>query len=65
MKRLTILSAIFLPLAFVVGFFGQNFVDLPFARNWMHSGRLMWAMMLMCVGLPALMLAWFRYKRWL
>ena len=65
MKRLTILSAIFLPLAFVVGFFGQNFENLPFARNWTHNDHLMWGMIATCVLLPAVMLAWFRHRHWL
>jgi magnesium transporter len=65
MKYLTIMSAVFLPLAFVVGFFGQNFDDLPFFKGWMHSDRLMWTMVATCVLLPAAMLAWFRKKRWL
>jgi magnesium transporter len=65
MKYLTIMSAVFLPLAFVVGFFGQNFENLPGLDNWTRSDGLMWVMILLCVGLPASMLAWFRYKKWL
>jgi magnesium transporter len=64
-KHLTIMSAIFLPLAFVVGFFGQNFDNLPGLRDWVHSDRLMWAMIAMCVAIPAVMLAWFKHKDWL
>jgi hypothetical protein len=40
MKSLTVMSAVFLPLSFVVGFFGQNFQDLPFFGDWVHSDRL-------------------------
>lgn len=65
MKYLTIMSAVFLPLAFVVGFFGQNFDNLPFVRGWIHSDRLMWGMVATCIALPAAMLAWFRSKGWL
>jgi magnesium transporter len=65
MKYLTIMSAVFLPLAFVVGFFGQNFVNLPFLKNWVYSDRLMWGMVCTCLALPVGMLAWFRKKRWL
>jgi len=65
MKRLTILSAIFLPLAFVVGFFGQNFQNLPFVRDWMRSDRLMWSMITVCLATPVGMLAWFKHKGWL
>jgi magnesium transporter len=65
MKYLTIMSAVFLPLAFVVGFFGQNFEDLPFFSGWVRSDRLMWGMIATCLALPAVMLAWFRHKDWL
>ena len=33
MKVLTIISALFMPISFVVGFFGMNFEGLPFANN--------------------------------
>jgi magnesium transporter len=65
MKSLTILSAIFLPLAFVVGFFGQNFDNLPFLRDWVHSDRLMWGMIATCVATPVAMISYFKGKGWL
>jgi len=65
MKHLTLLSAVFLPLAFVVGFFGQNFEDLPFFKGWMHSDALMWTMIALCATIPVAMLAWFKHKGWL
>ena len=65
MKSLTLLSAIFLPLAFVVGFFGQNFQDLPFVHDWMRSDHLMWGMIAVCLATPLVMLAWFKGKGWL
>jgi magnesium transporter len=65
MKALTILSAVFLPLAFVVGFFGQNFDSLPGHENWVHSDRLMWVMIAICVSTPVAMFVWFWRKRWL
>jgi len=64
-KHLTILSAIFLPLTFVVGFFGQNFDNLPFVDAWVHSDQLMWVMIAMCIALPAGMVAWFKHRHWL
>jgi len=64
-KHLTILSAIFLPLAFLVGFFGQNFDNLPWFEDWVHSDVLMWGMAVTCLGVPIAMLAWFKHKDWL
>jgi magnesium transporter len=65
MKYLTVMSAIFLPLSFIVGFFGQNFDNLPLLRDWVHSDRLMWSMIALCAALPVGMFAWFRHKDWL
>lgn len=60
MKSLTLLSAIFLPLTFVTGFFGQNFHHLP-----MDSDPLMWSMVICCAALPLGMLYWFKSRKWL
>ncbi|HEX2735167.1 MAG TPA: magnesium/cobalt transporter CorA [Polyangiaceae bacterium] len=65
MKYLTVLSAVFLPLSFIVGFFGQNFDDLPGFNGWSHSHFLMYAMMLVCLSVPFVMLWWFKSKGWL
>jgi magnesium transporter len=65
MKYLTVMSAVFLPLSFVVGFFGQNFDNLPYLKEWVHSDRLMHVMIAICLAVPAGMLAWFKRKDWL
>jgi magnesium transporter len=64
-KYLTLLSAVFLPLAFVVGFFGQNFENLPGFRNWVGSDALMWVMIAICVGTPVAMVTWFKRQGWI
>jgi magnesium transporter len=58
-KRLTVLSAIFLPLTFLTGFFGQNFEGLPF-----NSNALLAVMLAACVVVPATMLWFFQRKKW-
>jgi magnesium transporter len=65
MKYLTLMSAIFLPLSFLVGFFGQNFRDLPGFPDWTNSDPLMFGVLGLCLLTPAVMLALFRRKRWL
>ena len=59
MKRLTLLSAIFLPLTFITGFFGQNFESLPFA-----SDALMYMVVASCLIVPAAMLLYFVRSKW-
>jgi len=65
MKYLTVLSAVFLPLSFIVGFFGQNFTRLPGIGEWTSSPVLTSLMLVSCLLTPVLMLAWFKFKRWL
>jgi magnesium transporter len=65
MKSLTLLSAVFLPLAFIVGFFGQNFDDLPGLPHWVDHDGLMYVMLTMCLATPIGMLVWFRSRRWI
>jgi magnesium transporter len=64
MKHLTLLSAVFLPLAFVVGFFGQNFHELPGMPSWMDSKGLMYVMVGICLATPLTMVLWFRKRGW-
>ena len=57
-KKLTIFSAVFLPLSFVVGFWGQNFEDLPYGSPvWMGI------MLASLVLVPAGLMEWFR-RNW-
>lgn len=59
MKRLTILSAIFLPLTFLTGFFGQNFTALPVENQMLFYGTIA-----SCVVLPVCMLIYFVRSKW-
>lgn len=59
MKALAILSAVFMPLTFITGFFGQNFEGLPFA-----SELMLWGMLASLVLTPALLMWWFKRRRW-
>lgn len=59
MKRLTIITTIFMPLTFITGFFGMNFEHLPFGDDvvfWIA----MVAMALSVIG----MLALYRVRHW-
>ena len=59
MKRLTLLSAIFMPLSFITGFWGQNFLGLPVSSNGMMN-----LMLLSCAVIPACMIYYFRRSKW-
>jgi hypothetical protein len=60
MKILTLISALFMPISFVVGFFGMNFSGLPFDNPWLLAGALG-----MIVMTPLLMFYWFKRRGWL
>ncbi|MBI5878822.1 MAG: magnesium/cobalt transporter CorA [Chloroflexi bacterium] len=60
MKRLTIITTIFMPLTFVTGFFGMNFQHLPF-----DSDIIFWVAMTTMLGSAVGMLIFYRRKGWL
>lgn len=57
-KQLTIFATIFLPLSFIVGFFGQNFQELQGRSEY-------YAMWVTIVVIPIALIFWFRHKRWI
>jgi magnesium transporter len=60
MKRLTVIAALLLLPTFIVGLYGQNFVDIPELR-WHLGYAYVWGLIL---GTTALQLWWFRRKHW-
>ena len=61
MRTLTAVTAIFLPLNLVTGFFGMNFEHLP----WIHSSIAMWAIFGIMTGLALTVVSVFLRKRYI
>jgi len=61
MRTLTIISVFFMPLTFIVGVYGMNFVNMP-ELQWYYGYP---AIMLIMLILSGLIYYWFRKKGWL
>ncbi len=61
MRTLTVLTAIFLPLNLITGFFGMNFDDLPL----IHSADGLWVALVVMAAVGAGLVAFFWRKRYL
>lgn len=60
MKRLTVVSTIFLPLNFIAGVFGMNFEALPIKNNLVFGLTLA-----SFVAIPVWMIWWMKQKHWM
>ena len=60
MKRLTVIAGLVLIPTFIVGVYGQNFVNIPELR-WHYGYAYSWAII---VAATVAQLAWFRRKNW-
>ena len=60
MKRLTVVSTIFIPLTFLVGVWGMNFRNMP-ELEWEHGYILAWGVMIV-IGFVTYL--FFRTKKW-
>lgn len=61
MTTLTLFSAIFIPLSFLTGFFGMNFIHFEI----LSYQNAVWLFVLFCVLVIAFMVWLFKYKKWL
>lgn len=60
MKVLTIISTIFIPLTFLTGLYGMNFLHMPFSSQiWGF-----YAMLICCILIVIIMAGWFKKKQW-
>jgi magnesium transporter len=59
-RVLTIISTIFMPLTFIVGVYGMNFVYFP-ELEWPYGYGMVWAVML---AISLAMIGYFKYKKW-
>jgi magnesium transporter len=66
MKTLTLITTLFMPISFVVGFYGMNFFQ-PTSDNlsrWTGNAAFI-MMMIVVLGVPIGMFTWMRYRRWM
>lgn len=61
MKVLTVAATVLMTLSFITGFYGMNFVHLP----WLHAPNAFRNVTIIMVTLTGGMLLWFRRRKWL
>lgn len=60
MKRLTLITTIFMPISFIVGFGGMNFAQLPF-----DDARALGFVLALLIAMPIVMVVWFWRSKWM
>jgi len=65
MKTLTIITTLFMPLAFVTGFFGMNFFEPPGSLNNWTSNPVFYIVLAINILLPTGMYIWMRRRTWI
>lgn len=60
MKVLTVFSVVFIPLTFIAGIYGTNFVNIP-ETHWYYGYYIMWGLMIV---IALIMLWYFKRKKW-
>lgn len=60
-KMISITSVIFLPLTLIASIYGMNFDYMPF----LHSPEAFWGTCAVMVGIIAILLVWFKFRRWI
>lgn len=60
MKVLTVISTIFMPLTFIVGVYGMNFIHMP-ELGWLWGYPAVWGIMII---IATVMIRYFRKKNW-
>ena len=61
METLTIITAIFIPLTFIVGVYGMNFENMP-ELEYKYGYYITWGVMILIVFI---MISWFKRRKWM
>ena len=61
MRLFTIVTALFLPLTLIVGWYGMNFVNMP-ELNWKYGYA---SVVILCIVIVIGMIVYFKHKKWL
>jgi magnesium transporter len=65
MKTLTVITTLFMPLSFLVGFFGMNFFAPKVPRTGWMEQPVFFLVLAVCLLLPVVMFWWMRRRHWM